>query len=174
MFFTYKHLPYEWGCYSHCYLTCDIGPFKKGEYFREIYRFERTNVFRLCQNYYEFSYNLDLTKFLRVHSSARRIQRAWRRCISDPSYTVCKKRLLREYYNVEPKTVDIDHAVSENWLNYIYNFELVGPVICDPYLISMRQRIKEAKERIPYEEYYEQEQEQEFAVPIEKRKFFVL
>lgn len=158
-----------------CYLTCDIGPFKKGEYVREIYRFERTNVFRIYKECYKCVYKLDLTKFLRVHSSARKIQRAWRRCVSDPNYTVCKKRLLNEFNNVEPKTnVYYDREVSDNWLNYIYNFELEGPVICDPYVISNRQRIKETKERIPYYQHDEAEPEEDFAVPKGKRSFFVV
>lgn len=29
--------------------------------------------------------------------AARKIQRAWRRCVSDPSYKVCKTRLEREF-----------------------------------------------------------------------------
>ena len=170
MFFTYKYAPYSWACYWNCYLTCDIGPYKKGEYFREIYRIDRTNVFRL-HKYYNCAYKLDLTKFLRVHSSARRIQRAWRRCISDPSYQVCKKRLLNEFNNVEPKKTF--YTKDEGSYEWIYNFELVGPDIYDPYLISVKERIKKAKEQIPYyDDYYDQEYE--FAVPIEKRKFFVL
>ena len=32
-------------------------------------------------------------KYFRV----KRIQAAWRRCISDPNYAVCKRRLLREF-----------------------------------------------------------------------------
>ncbi len=32
---------------------------------------------------------------------ARVIQRAWRRCVADPSYAVCRKRLLREFNNQE-------------------------------------------------------------------------
>jgi hypothetical protein len=32
---------------------------------------------------------------------ARVIQRAWRRCVSDPSYAVCKKRLLKEFGNMQ-------------------------------------------------------------------------
>ncbi len=31
-----------------------------------------------------------------AHSRARRIQRAWRRAVSDPAYLVCQRRLLRE------------------------------------------------------------------------------
>lgn len=31
------------------------------------------------------------------HALAKKIQRAWRRAVSDPSYTVCRKRLLGEY-----------------------------------------------------------------------------
>jgi hypothetical protein len=27
----------------------------------------------------------------------RRMQRAWRRCVSDPAYTVCKARLMFEF-----------------------------------------------------------------------------
>ncbi len=30
-----------------------------------------------------------------------KIQRAWRRCISDPNYNVCRKRLLREFCEEE-------------------------------------------------------------------------
>ena len=30
--------------------------------------------------------------------AAQRIQRAWRRCISDPSYKVCRRRLDREFH----------------------------------------------------------------------------
>lgn len=29
---------------------------------------------------------------------ARRIQAAWRRCVSDPSFAVCRRRLLREFH----------------------------------------------------------------------------
>lgn len=30
--------------------------------------------------------------------AAHRIQRSWRRCISDPSYKVCRRRLIREFH----------------------------------------------------------------------------
>ncbi len=33
--------------------------------------------------------------------AAQRIQRAWKRCISDPYYTLCKKRLEREATEIE-------------------------------------------------------------------------
>ena len=38
-------------------------------------------------------------RLTRVYESihARKIQRAWRRCISDPNYQVCKRRLVREF-----------------------------------------------------------------------------
>ena len=29
--------------------------------------------------------------------AAEKIQKVWRRCISDPNYQMCKKRLLREF-----------------------------------------------------------------------------
>jgi hypothetical protein len=29
--------------------------------------------------------------------SANKIKRAWKRCISNPSYKICKSRLLREF-----------------------------------------------------------------------------
>lgn len=37
-----------------------------------------------------------LNKATRMQNAAQRIQRQWRACISDPSYMVCKQRLLRE------------------------------------------------------------------------------
>jgi hypothetical protein len=33
-------------------------------------------------------------------NAAKCIQRAWRRCVSDPSYYVCRRRLLREYETI--------------------------------------------------------------------------
>ncbi len=33
----------------------------------------------------------------RRHLAARRIQRAFRRALSDPSYAACRRRLLREF-----------------------------------------------------------------------------
>lgn len=40
-----------------------------------------------------------LAVLMHVDHQARVIQRAWRRSISDPSYAVCKKRLLKEYHH---------------------------------------------------------------------------
>lgn len=40
----------------------------------------------------------EVTRLLRLELSAIRIQRSWRRAISDPHYNACKQRLLREYY----------------------------------------------------------------------------
>jgi hypothetical protein len=37
---------------------------------------------------------------LKKYICANKIKRAWRRCISDPSYLICRKRLLREYKNL--------------------------------------------------------------------------
>ena len=33
----------------------------------------------------------------RMRKSAKKIQQEWRSCISDPSYSMCKKRLMKEY-----------------------------------------------------------------------------
>ncbi len=34
--------------------------------------------------------------------AARRLQRAWRRCVSDPAYQVCRTRLMREFEDMLP------------------------------------------------------------------------
>lgn len=36
-------------------------------------------------------------RWLRITSAARCIQRAWHRAISDPTHTICRSRLLREF-----------------------------------------------------------------------------
>lgn len=36
-------------------------------------------------------------RLLEVEPVVTRIQRAWRRCVSDPAYKVCRDRLMREY-----------------------------------------------------------------------------
>ena len=33
--------------------------------------------------------------------AATRIQRAWRRCVSDPSYKICRARLMREFEELQ-------------------------------------------------------------------------
>lgn len=41
---------------------------------------------------------VDAMRFYRFrHAQAKKIQRAWRRSISDPSYKLCRDRLMREY-----------------------------------------------------------------------------
>lgn len=37
----------------------------------------------------------------RKHSVAKKIQRAWRKAISDPSYAMCRKRLLQEFEEMD-------------------------------------------------------------------------
>ena len=39
----------------------------------------------------------DLERRFVVHSAALLIQSAWRECVSNPSYAVCRIRLLREF-----------------------------------------------------------------------------
>ena len=49
------------------------------------------------------SFTIDKAKNYRYrHGVARRIQRAWKRAISDPSYALCRKRLLREFHDITP------------------------------------------------------------------------
>jgi hypothetical protein len=40
----------------------------------------------------------DIASIVKRDHSASVIQRVWRRVISDPNHPVCKRRLLREYY----------------------------------------------------------------------------
>lgn len=39
-------------------------------------------------------------------SCVRRIQRAWRRCIANPTYAICKKRLMSEFDELSPQKCD--------------------------------------------------------------------
>ena len=39
----------------------------------------------------------DILKRIKEHMATRVIQEKWRRCISDPEYSICRKRLLEEY-----------------------------------------------------------------------------
>lgn len=59
-----------------------------------------TAMMRLCDVAGAFLYD-DLiprvVRWYREHMSARRIQRAWRRVVSDPVHPVCIRRLLREF-----------------------------------------------------------------------------
>lgn len=41
-----------------------------------------------------------LSAHARSSAAARRIQRAWRTCASDPSYLACRRRLLREFADI--------------------------------------------------------------------------
>lgn len=42
---------------------------------------------------------------LRRNMYARRIQRVWRRCVSNPEYKVCRNRLMREYNEDNIKSI---------------------------------------------------------------------
>ncbi len=39
----------------------------------------------------------DEIKMYRQYFASKRIQRKWKICISNPSYKICKKRLMREF-----------------------------------------------------------------------------
>lgn len=40
-----------------------------------------------------FTYN----ELEQKHNAAMKIQKVWRRCVSNPAYSVCRHRLLREF-----------------------------------------------------------------------------
>lgn len=43
----------------------------------------------------------DFREVMREVYMARKIQRAWRKCVSDPEYNVCKKRLMNEFRGLD-------------------------------------------------------------------------
>ena len=45
--------------------------------------------------------SIDESDMCRRHFASKRIQRQWHRCISNPSYKICKKRLSREFNNLK-------------------------------------------------------------------------
>lgn len=116
MFFTYSRVQHY---FENCTLKYDVGPYKKGDNLDYILRIPGTYTFVFYDYgsaYSDSLYKMSLRKFIRVHSSARKIQRAWRRCISDPSHEVCRKRLLDEYKEV-PK-----RHVSREMIEVTYDF----------------------------------------------------
>lgn len=38
-----------------------------------------------------------------THNAAMKIQKVWRRCVSNPAYCMCRRRLLREFHELEFK-----------------------------------------------------------------------
>ena len=83
--------------YVDCTMKWNVGPIKKGQVVAIIV-IRGTHVdFYKYHNGYEHVYTCELMK---MQSSVRKIQRVWRRCISDPSYKVCKKRLLYEFQDM--------------------------------------------------------------------------
>lgn len=161
MFFTYLSRPYRHNYYVNCTLTLDIGPFKKGQHIDVIYNKQFTTTFTVCTKYE--SYSISLRKLIRIHSAARKIQSAWRRCISDPSYKICIKRLLNEY--------KLDECVPKEKIGYehvSFDFDLSpeSPEIYDKPLMSIRERIRLARNREDYEP--EPELEPELPFPLGK------
>jgi hypothetical protein len=61
-------------------MKLSLGPLKRG------YEGECTEYQRYARQVLQY-----------LNNRAKCIQRAWRRCISDPSYKVCRKRLQAEY-----------------------------------------------------------------------------
>lgn len=58
-------------------------------------------VDNLVHVYIQTSYVHLRTEMIMVNHSAGVIQRAWKRCVSDPGYAVCRRRLVREFKNLE-------------------------------------------------------------------------
>lgn len=176
VFFTYSQI--EWGNYIDCHLKYDIGPYKKGEYIQSICRYKGTNTYTLYSHinwWSEKAYVVTLTRFMRANAFARRIQRAWRRCISDPEYNICKKRLMKEYREEKVETIIIKkEEPSDDWLKHIYNFDFDLNDLLYPKCESYRKHIKDAKNSMRYYQYqeFDEDDEEEFACPIGKRNFF--
>lgn len=97
-FFTckciYNEIPDTKIHHQMCTMKCDIGPFKKGQSVFCIEREIGSSLFIFQNIFNKYQYSCDIIK---MQSSARKIQRVWRRCISDPEYTVCKNRLQNEF-----------------------------------------------------------------------------
>ena len=83
--------------YVDCAMKWNIGPIKMGQIVDvvvlstssvEFFTYNRTHGSYSC------IYSCNLVK---MQSSARKIQRVWRRCIADPNFVICKKRLLKEF-----------------------------------------------------------------------------
>eukprot|EP00798_Chlamydomonas_sp_ICE-L_P017262 gene17262-23581_t len=55
------------------------------------------------------------------HLASKRIQRAWRRAVLDPEYKACKKRLMREFdeMNRRDAWVDADDIFSDDLTPYV-------------------------------------------------------
>jgi hypothetical protein len=47
-----------------------------------------------------FLSSMDLCEIIKRHRAAKAIQRHWRHNIANPCYTICKKRLLREFNEI--------------------------------------------------------------------------
>jgi hypothetical protein len=50
--------------------------------------------------YTEMLYAFLRTEMIMTNHAVEVIQRSWRKCISDPSYTVCRNRLLNEFNQI--------------------------------------------------------------------------
>lgn len=167
MFFTYSY--YSNGLYYDCYLTHDIGPYKAGHNLAYIYRpKERSTTFVLDPRW-DLPYRMSIAKFIRVHSAARKIQRAWRRCVSDPSYQVCQKRLLNEF---EGTVVDGGGRKIED-VSMEFDFSAEVPEIIDKHVQTMKRRVNIEKDRMRHAYLFSDiEIEPELPSPQGKRKFF--
>lgn len=58
-------------------------------------------VDNLIHVYIQTAYAPLRTEMIMANHSVEVIQRAWRRCVSDPKYNVCRRRLIREFKNLD-------------------------------------------------------------------------
>ena len=61
-----------------------------------------------------------------VKSAAKTIKRAWKRCISDPSYDLCCRRLRREFEEFEP-TQNLTRLLNARTSIHVASCE---PMVC--------------------------------------------
>ena len=58
------------------------------------------NWLRLSTNRHMLLSSKDLCNIIKRHRAAKVVQKKWRHVVTNPSYTVCKRRLLREFYDM--------------------------------------------------------------------------
>lgn len=162
MFFTFSKR--FCNVFESCYLKHDIRPHKKGDFINCIVKKPDTTTFLLFVEYGR-CYEMCLAKFIKFHSSVKKIQRAWRRCISDPEYKICKKRLLDELNEV------VFPKCSREIEKFEYDFRPDYPEIYDKPLHSTKYHLKYNRRHMYMYDYSESE-EDELPMPSGKRIFF--
>lgn len=73
--------------------------FFEGQYFTFVHhiKIEKTKIRRSYIDVWETMVEICMFSIFRQKVAARKIQKAWRKCIANPTYVVCRARLVREY-----------------------------------------------------------------------------